>query len=134
LEPLPEFAEVEGQMIKLAGLDYSLLQRDSQAVKKEKLLKQIKLKLEDYSHKIPVERSTAYSKITQENDQLTKNIMMYANTKPAITQSTFYLFPIELEFSPHEPEVITRRFGRMHVFPLYVHHSKAEIEEFKKLG
>jgi len=40
--------------------------------------------------------------------------MMTNNIKPNINQSTFYLFPTQMEFAPHLPELITRRFGRMH--------------------
>jgi hypothetical protein len=118
--------------VKLAGLDYSLLHKETQAEKKEKLMKQIKSKLSDFAHKMPVERSSG-PHLTQDNDQLTKNIMLSTHARPAITQSTYYLFTLEAEFSPHLPEVITRRFGRMHSFPLYVNHKPQEIKEFREL-
>jgi hypothetical protein len=81
--------------VKLAGLDYSLLHRETAAEKKEKLMKQIKSKLGDYAHKMPVEKTSGGGQLTQDNDQLTKSIIMYAHSKPAITQSTYYLFPLE---------------------------------------
>lgn len=124
---------MEGQRVKLGGLDYSLLHKETAAEKKEKLMRQIKSKLGDYAHKVPVEKGSGGPFLTQDNDQLTKSIMLSAHTKPAITQSTYYLFPLEAEFAPHLPEVITRRFGRMHVFPLYVYHKPDEIKEFNQL-
>jgi hypothetical protein len=56
-------------------------------------MKQIKSKLSDYTHKMPVSRHAGISYLTQDNDQLTKNIMISAHIKPAITSSTYYLFP-----------------------------------------
>lgn len=129
---MPEFGEVEGERIKLAGLDYSLLRKETAGEKKEKLMRQIKSKLSDYAHKVPVAVSSG-PQLTQDNDQLTKNIMLCMHPRPAITQATFYLFPLATDFAPHQPEVITRRFGRMHVFPLYVHHKPQELNEFREL-
>lgn len=65
-------------------------------------MRQIKSKLSDYAHKVPVGVSSG-PQLTQDNDQLTKSIMLSAHTRSAITQATFYLFPLEPEFSPHTP-------------------------------
>jgi hypothetical protein len=129
---LPEFGEVEGERVKLAGLDYSLLRKETAAEKKEKLMRQIKSKLSDYAHKAPVGASSG-PQLTQDNDQITKSIMLSTHTRPAITQATYYLFPLDPEFSPQMPEVITRRFGRMHAFPLYAYHKPQELKEFREL-
>ena len=57
--------------------------------------------------------------------------MMAAVSKPIVSQNTSYLFPVDVEFSPLEPEVITRRFGKMHSQPLYIHHAAGDIEGFR---
>lgn len=50
-EVLPEFGEIEGQTIRLAGLDYALLTQEKQKDKKG-MLEQIKMRIEDYSSRI----------------------------------------------------------------------------------
>jgi hypothetical protein len=91
-------------------------------------MKQIKSKLSDFAYKMPVEKTRGEgSKLTFENDQLTKNILMSLNIKSSISHSSFYLFPTTVEFAPLQPELITRRFGRMHTEPLYINHPKNEV-------
>ena len=95
-------------------------------------MRQIKSKLSEHAYKVPVGVSSG-PQLTQDNDQLTKSIMLSNHNRPSISQATYYLFPLEPEFSPHLPEVITRRFGRMHTFPLYVYHKPQELKEFREL-
>ena len=44
---------------------------------------------------MPVESLINHAKFTTENDLLTKNVMAVYKIKPTITQSTFFLFPLQ---------------------------------------
>ena len=46
---------MEGEKVKLAGLDYALLRQQTAKDRKSHLLKNIKNKLQDYTFKMPVE-------------------------------------------------------------------------------
>ena len=59
------------------------------------MLNQIKSKLDKYAHKVPINKPTYSQTLTQDNDQLSKNILTLSKIKPAIGQETFYLFPTE---------------------------------------
>ena len=59
---------------------------------------------------------------TGENDELTKSIQAVGKGKPALSLSTFYLFPINSNFAPLVPDTFTRRLGKMHSFPLFINH------------
>lgn len=121
---MPEFGDVEGQRIKLAGLDYSLIKEENAKERKKDLLSKIKNKLGEFSYRMPVNESQPKDMKTVDNDELTKNIKWVSKVKPLINASTFYLFPMDASFSPQNPETITRRFGKMHSLPLFIHHER----------
>jgi hypothetical protein len=108
----------------LSGLDYSLIKEENAKERKKDLLFKIKTKLGEFTHRMPVVESQASSFKTGDNDQLTKSIQLIASLKPAINATTFYLFPTQAHFAPLLPETITRRFGKMHTFPLFIRHSQ----------
>lgn len=74
------------------------------------------------SHHLPVVATSQESQKNSSNDELTRNILLTKSTKPSIDSSTFYLFPLDSQFSPYLPQLITRRFGKMHFSALYLHH------------
>lgn len=90
--------------------------------RKQEMMLKIKNKLNQMAAHIPVTVNPQEKYKNSSNDQLSKNIVNAAAAKPNIDGSTFYLFPLDANFSPAMPQLITRRFGKMHFAPLYLHH------------
>lgn len=55
------------------------------------------------SHHLPVIATSQESQKNSSNDELTRNILLTKSTKPSIDSSTFYLFPLDSQFSPYLP-------------------------------
>jgi len=53
-EELPDFAEVDGSTVKLSGLDFSLVKQEAEKGRKKDVLSNIKLKLDQYNHRMPI--------------------------------------------------------------------------------
>ncbi len=108
--------------MKLSGLDYSLIKQQTVSERKQQMMLKIKNKLNSMVTHIPVINNAQDKHKNSNNDQLTRNIVNAKTVKPNVDGSTFYLFPLESHFSPALPHLITRRFGKMHFSPLYLHH------------
>ena len=131
-EILPDFGKIEGETVKLSGLDYALIHQESAKERKHNLLANIKNKLGHFSHRLPLNVQQPSQAKEVDNDSLTKNIEFLSRVKPTINPSTFYLFPVS-SFSPQAPDTITRRFGKMHSFPLFIRHEKEDISILKAI-
>ena len=54
------------------------------------------------SYSLPVVATQENSK-NSNNDELSRSILLTKSTKPKIDTSTFYLFPLDAQFSPELP-------------------------------